>query len=58
MQICVNKDTIGTDKHLIYDGATYGWSRTVPAGAWTHGFTGDTDLQFQPIDSRSISETL
>jgi len=37
--ICINKNLIGSESHLVYDGSTFSWKSLIPKDSWLCGFS-------------------
>ena len=53
MLLCVCKNKIGTDSHLIYDGSSFSWVSRVPNNCWTYGSKCERDIS-EPAKSLGI----
>jgi len=47
MRVCIHKDVIGSDRHLVSDGDEFCWSPFVPDDAWLCGFS---DSHLRSVD--------
>jgi len=57
MRVCIHKDVIGSDRHLISDGDEFCWSPFIPEDAWLCGFS-DSHLRSVDLLARQTGVSL